>query len=324
MNSDFRMSVIIPTFNRAESLRDTLLGLKRQDIEKAHFRFEVIVVDNNSTDHTNNVLKEVQKDFGHPLQYVFEPNQGISYARNSGIRQAQGEYIAFLDDDTIPEAGWLSSLCNCFEGENADVIGGKIELLWLSDQPAWLSKRLMTPLVSSDYGEKRFQVRSNKKRFVGANFACRKALFDTVGFFKEELGRRGNSLIGGEDYEWFDRALAANARIFYEPGAKVLHKVWGEKITEDYILRWFHDIGRTHGHLMDWKWHHGITVLPFWCWRKALTASMKQEISEIFIKDKTRSLEAKTEKLFYEGLLEERLSHWQSRLLRKTLSCHFV
>ena len=324
MTHTLSISVVIPTYNRAESLRDTLLGLKQQDLRAGISRFEAIVVDNNSTDATKKVVEEMQKDFSHALHYVFEPGQGISYARNSGVRRAQGKYIAFLDDDVIPETNWLSSLWNCFKEEEADVIGGKIELLWLSEKPDWLSEKLMKPLISADYGEKRFQVDSKGKRFVGANFACRRDLFNRVGLFREELGRRGDSLIGGEDFEWFDRARRGNARIFYEPKAKVLHKVWGEKVTEEYILRWFLDIGRTHGHLMEWKWHHGITILPAWCWGKTCRALLHQTFSELFNGDKTRSLEAKTEKLFYQGLLEERSSHWRSKLFQKSLSCHFV
>ena len=318
------LSVVIPTYNRAESLKDTLLGLKKQNFNGDRSYFEVIVVDNNSSDHTKRVVEEMQKEFGGPLHYSFEPRQGISYARNSGIRQAKGEVVAFLDDDVIPEPDWLPSLRNCFREEGADMIGGKVELLWLSEKPSWLSKRLMTPLVFSDYGEKRFQVKDQRTRFVGANFACRRSLFDSIGFFREELGRRGKSLIGGEDFEWFDRLRNVQARIFYEPGSKVRHKVWGEKVTEDYLLRWFLDIGRTHGHLMDWRWHHGLTVLPLWCWKEATAAFLRYGFIGRFAEDKTRHLEAKTQSLFYRGILEERATHWQSKLFKKALSCHFV
>jgi glycosyltransferase involved in cell wall biosynthesis len=316
----FQISVIIPTYNRAESLKDTLQGLQRQNL----FQSEIIVVDNNSTDDTKKVVEEMQSPFGSPLRYVFEPKQGVAAARNTGVRFAQGKWVAFLDDDVIPEPGWLKSLLDCFQETNADLVGGKVDLLWLSERPSWLSKRLMTPLVSTDFGEKRFQVRPGQLRFVGANFACRRGLFDSAGLFREELGRRKNSLIGGEDYEWFDRAVKAKAKIFYEPGAKVFHKVWGEKVTEEYILRWFRDIGRTHGHLMDWKWHHGATILPIWCWGKIAFAAVRQTGSGFFDKDKTKKLEAETEHLFYQGILEERTTHWQSKLFHRRLSCHFV
>ncbi len=324
MSNDPKISVVVPTYNRSESLRDTLEGLKIQSLDGVGPDFEVIVVDNHSTDRTREVVEEIRKDFGKPLHYVFEGRQGVAYARNAGVRKAKGEIIAFSDDDVIPDPNWLQSLWGCFLEERADLVGGKIELLWLSEQPSWLSDRLMVPLIAIDHGPKRFQVQANGIRFVTANLACRRSLFNRLGPFREDLGRRGKTLIGGEDFEWFDRVMKAGSRIFYEPEAKVLHKVWGEKVAEDYILRWFLNIGRTHGHMMDWKWHHAMTLLPVWCWKETLNAFFRQWVAGPFLKDKTKALEAKTQELFYRGLVEERGSHWFSRLFRKPVSCHFI
>lgn len=317
------ISVVIPTYKRAESLQDTLSGLKTQHLNGEAVSFEVLVVDNNSKDKTKEVVEKMAEDFGRPLRYLFESVQGAAHARNCGIRQANGEIIAFLDDDVIPDSDWLSALWDCFEEEDVDLVGGKIDLLWLSEKPEWLSRKLMKPLIQSQNGEKRFRFHLGEAYLFGANFACRKTLFEKIGLFREELGRRGNSLIGGEDFEWFERAEKAGATLFYEPRAKVQHKVFGEKLTEDYIRRWFLDIGRTHGHLMEWKWHHGITVVPLWCLGKACVAAGRHRY---FTRgeDKSRRLEEETEKLFYQGILEERTFHWKARMLRRPLSCHFV
>ncbi len=321
MNPSVQVSVIVPSYNRSESLKDTLQGLGRQ---KTSLHYEIIVVDNNSTDGTKEVVREFQGNFKAPLYYLFESRQGISYARNAGMRKARGELIAFLDDDTLPSPEWLTSFWRCFQEEEADLVAGKVELLWFSERPEWLSEILMKPLVTLDYGEKRFQIHAKEKRILGANFAFRRSLADRVGFFREDLGRRGNSLIGGEDSEWFGRLIQEKAKVFYEPQAQVFHKVLGEKITEEYILRWFLDIGRTHGHLMDWKWHHGVTLLPLWCWKGTLYSRMRETVSDFSRQDKTQRLEAKTQGLFYQGILQERSAHWQNRVFRKSLSCHFI
>jgi len=103
------ISVIICTYNRSNSLADTLLCLTKQTYESENW--ELIVVDNNSNDNTKEIISELSKQLPN-LTYKFEPQQGLSYARNLGINSAKGEIIAFTDDDVLPEKDWLVQIQN--------------------------------------------------------------------------------------------------------------------------------------------------------------------------------------------------------------------
>src|SRR6266496_2856006 len=119
------VSVVIPTYNRAHSLRHTLEALREQRVPP-EITWEVIVVDNNSSDDTRAVVESLRPTFPAPLLYVFEPHQGTSRARNAGIDQAKGTAISFTDDDTLPASDWVTRADRALDRQGADVIGGRI------------------------------------------------------------------------------------------------------------------------------------------------------------------------------------------------------
>ncbi len=256
------VSVIVCTYNRAESLRDTLKSLMAQRVENVEY--EVIVVDNNSKDQT----KDVVTTFNGKVRYLFEYKQGLSYARNTGIKEAKGDVIAFTDDDVIVDSGWVEAIWKCFHETAALAVGGKIERLWHCERPDWLTEELTGPLIVQDLGPVRKKWDQKNRHMIGANMAFNRALFEKYGFFKEELGRRGDELIGGEDRELFRRLFEANIPIFYEPKAVVHHKIEKERLTKEYMRKWFWDVGKTLGHGVERKWYHILTVAPLWLWKK--------------------------------------------------------
>lgn len=127
-------SLIICTYNRAESLRDTLGALRALSVHPSR-QWEVIVVDNNSRDRTREVVEEVQREWP-LLRYEFESEQGLSHARNHGISCAQGEVILFTDDDVLPEPDWLEITLAGMEKYQADACGGYIAPIWETPPPA--------------------------------------------------------------------------------------------------------------------------------------------------------------------------------------------
>lgn len=260
------VSVVVCTYNRAESLRDTIQSLTNQKV--GNYTYEIIVVDNNSKDET----KQVAQSFNGKAKYLFEPKQGLSYARNTGIKASKGEVIAFTDDDVIADSEWIQSIWRCYQETRAAAIAGKIVRLWNCDRPVWLTDEISGPLIVQDLGPFRKRWDSESRHMVGANMAFHRSVFEKYGLFLEELGRRGDQLIGGEDREIFKRLFQDNAPIFYEPEAIVHHKVEKERLSKDYMKRWFSDIGKTLGHGFERKKSYVITIVPLWLWKKLISA----------------------------------------------------
>ena len=132
-------SIIVCTYNRAESLKDTLAALAKLDVLPTR-EWEVVIVDNNSRDHTRQVVEEMQRTWPR-LRYVFEPEQGLSHARNRGIAESNGEITLFTDDDVLPEPDWLETTLAGMTEYGADACGGYIAPIWETPPPAWLTER---------------------------------------------------------------------------------------------------------------------------------------------------------------------------------------
>src|SRR5580704_18928318 len=136
------ISVVICTRNRISYLRSAVNSVILQASNSP--LAEVIVVDNGSTDSTADFVRSLCPTFPN-VKYIFEPSLGLSHARNSGLRAAQGQYIAFLDDDAVAEDGWLSQIPIAFETGGGDIacVGGKIEPIWGKPRPTWLHDDLL-------------------------------------------------------------------------------------------------------------------------------------------------------------------------------------
>jgi glycosyltransferase involved in cell wall biosynthesis len=230
-----KLSVIICTYNRANSLADTLLCLTKQSYETVNW--ELIVVDNNSNDNTKEIISEYSKKLPN-LTYKFEPQQGLSFARNSGINSAHGSIIAFTDDDVLPEDDWLIQIQNNMEKYNCDACGGYIAPKWEAPPPPWLTEIFYGFLaIKTDTNGPRQLSISDELPF-GANMAFRKSMFSEHGLFDTQKGRKGNTLAGGEDIEMFERIIHANCPVYYFPNIKVTHKVEAFRIKKNYFRRW--------------------------------------------------------------------------------------
>lgn len=303
------VSVIISTYNRADSLKDTLESLRHQQAN-GH-SFEVIVVDNNSKDHTREVVEHFANVNGCTMKYVFESKQGISYARNTGIREAKGELIAFTDDDVVVDRQWIAFIWDCHRETGALAIAGKIERLWNCERPEWLTEEISGPLIHQDLGIFRKRWDSKNRHMVGANMIFHRSVFEKHGFFCEELGRRGDQLVGGEDREFFQRLWEHQVSIFYEPEAVVAHKVERDRLTKEYMRRWFWEVGKTLGHGIERKASHILTIAPLWLWKDMTVATGR------WFKSRLHPLSSDAEQfasdiwvLHHAGILSERLIHW--------------
>ena len=237
------VSVVVATYNRCDVVRGAVESLMNQDSRGT--TYEVIVVDNNSTDATRRMLEELCGKYDN-LFYHFEPQQGVSYARNRGIAAARAPILAFTDDDIKPAPDWVATISEGFKRfPEADCIGGKVLPQTATDFPVWLTSKHWTPLALLDMGDEPIVLDVlNGPGLVAANLAVRAAVFKDVGLFQPEL-QRVKSFIGSlEDHEFEMRLGAAKKRLMYLPELIVYAQVLDERLSKAYHRRWY----RGHGH----------------------------------------------------------------------------
>jgi glycosyltransferase involved in cell wall biosynthesis len=203
----------------------------------------VIVVDNNSVDDTRTVVTSRTDVFPVPLRYLFEPRQGKSNALNSGLAATDAELILFTDDDVRVSEGWVEACCRpMLEDATIDYTGGPVLPIWERPCPAWLDQTrqdLWGTLAILDYGPQPFVFEERRRVPLGANMAVRRSLIDRIGGFDPELGRRGDSLLGQEQAEFFCRSREVGARGVYVPAMALQHHVPAKRLTRDYFRRWW-------------------------------------------------------------------------------------
>lgn len=229
-------SIIVCTYNRAESLRDTLRALRAQKTNPS-CEWEVVVIDNNSKDHTRNVVEEVQREWP-LLRYEFEQAQGLSHARNYGIAAAQGDILLFTDDDVLPEPDWMEVTLAGLEKYSADACGGYIAPIWEVPPPGWLTERFYGFLAVRTERSDDYDITSSSQAPFGANMAFRRDVFQKVGGFDTSRGRKGKVLASGEDSELFERILSVGLKAVFLGQSRVHHKVESFRLSKHYFRRW--------------------------------------------------------------------------------------
>jgi cellulose synthase/poly-beta-1,6-N-acetylglucosamine synthase-like glycosyltransferase len=236
------ISVIVCTYNRSKTLNKMINSfLCQRNLDPLAYEF--LVVDNNSTDDTRDVVNSYITCGN--LRYLFIGRQGLSFARNYGVQESKGDIIAFLDDDVIVEADWLTALQSCYEKTNAHFVGGRTYLVFECPPPEWFGPEFISGLTV-DFGMDR-KFLSNCDKLFGVNLSMRKSIVQRAGGFDVSLGRRGSELLCGEETDLTRRCLSflPNPIIVYEPKAAVGHVVSSDRITWDYFLRHATGLGRS-------------------------------------------------------------------------------
>jgi glycosyltransferase involved in cell wall biosynthesis len=242
------LSVIICTCNRSASLKRTLGSITKSFIPE-NLDWELVIVDNNSKDNTEEVVKSFQDHSSFRILSVKEERQGLSFARNRGICESKGRLIAFTDDDVVVEPGWIGAVVKTFREYDVQCIGGKILPVWEKPVPAWLSEELYGCLALLDYGN--VPLFLNKPLIWGANFAVRAAAFETYGLFSTDRGRRPDKLYSGEESYFMCNLLEGGESILYMPNAIVHHCISEKRMRKMYFRRWRFHYGELHGLLLD-------------------------------------------------------------------------
>ena len=215
----------------------TLGSVVRQSLDAGGW--ECVVVDNNSSDDTQKLFAAFAA--AHPgfnLRIVRETAQGLSHARNRGIAESVGEYIAIIDDDEEVNDGFARAYVDFFDSHpDAAAGGGKITPLYEFEPPKWLSPIAERPIAGTlDMGSDIVPFRSERYP-GGGNMALRRSAIEEYGAFNPELGRTGKKLLAGEEKDLFSRLRAGGGKIYYVPGAQILHIIPSSRLTREYFAR---------------------------------------------------------------------------------------
>jgi glycosyltransferase involved in cell wall biosynthesis len=239
------LTVILCTYNRCQNLARAMESIAVSILPDT-IEWEVLVVDNNSSDQTAQVVRNFCSRNPSRFRYLLEPRQGKSYALNAGIREARGDVLAFVDDDVTVESKWLHNLTSPLHNHQWAGCGGRILPEPGFVPPRWLALNGPCNLVGAlcayfDLGKVPGELKTPP---FGANMAFRREMFAKYGDFRTDLGIFAQEKIGFEDTEFGRRLLAGGERLWYAPTAVVYHEVPDYRVRKEFLLAWWFDFGR--------------------------------------------------------------------------------
>jgi len=257
----FDISVILCTYNRCEILKKSVVSILSQDCPQV--RYELIIADNNSSDQTRQECESLIAKSPIPIRYIFEPQQGVSYARNAAIAQAKAPILAFFDDDVCVSPKWIATIKRFFE-EHPEIegVGGQVLPRWTAEPPPWLTPAHWAPLALQDYGEQPIHIHKEKALcLVSANLALRSRVFDCIGLFSPALQRVKNSIGSMEDHELHLRLWESGFQEMYFPEIVVTTDIPAERLTKAYHRKWHKGHGHFYALLREPEFERSITRL---------------------------------------------------------------
>lgn len=240
------ISAIICTHNRDAYLGAAIDSLLAQDFADS---FEVVVVDNGSSDNTRAV---VEQRLDNPrLKYIYEPVIGLSVARNTGAKESSGEILAYLDDDALASPTWLQVLYFAFKNNvKLAIAGGKVTLIWPAgvEPPRWITPNLAANLGAYDLGEGTVFIQQPGLTPRGLNYAIRRSFLESIGGFDPNLGRVGKNLLSNEELQMTELALNNGWQVAYISDALAAHNVAPERIKRSWFLNrgWWQGISECY------------------------------------------------------------------------------
>lgn len=236
MQTQPRITVAICTYNRADYLHDTLQGLSAQSADSG--QFEILVINNNSKDHTKRVCDDfIKMHNALNVRVVEEHEQGLSRARNRAARECSAPVILYIDDDVfLPKTFIETAITYSDSCSEPFCAGGCIDVAFEGEsrQPAWIPNELMPMFgLHKPFEKEREYPESNFPR--GGNMVIHQSVFEKAGYFKTDLGRTGTQLLGGEEKAFFDTARRKGIPLCYWPDLKLTHRIGRDRLGKRYI-----------------------------------------------------------------------------------------
>ncbi len=237
-----RFSVILCTYNRCRLVLAALASLREQTLP--YGQFEVIVVDNGSSDGTLEAVQDyvsagMQEEKGiedvWQVQCLSELQNGLAYARKTGLLVANGEVAVFLHDDALADPHWLEHLLTAYEETGADAIGGRVEIDWEVARPHWLSEELLETLGYFAPSRVRMQLEGSTS-FNSCNFSVKIEALRAIGYFSPLLSKSPNTPLSAEMDDLCRRLRDAGYMLWYEPEAMVVHRAPAVRLTRPFFV----------------------------------------------------------------------------------------
>jgi glucosyl-dolichyl phosphate glucuronosyltransferase len=228
-----KITVVICTYNRANLLESALQSLAKQTIDRS--QYEVLVVNNNSTDSTQNVA-ESYANLNNNFRVVFETEQGLSHARNRGWKEARGEYVAYIDDDAKATPDWCERILRAFQTVSPlpVAVGGEIHPLYESPPPVWFKDDFEIRTWGKEAGF--LEQPRAMYGFSGSNMAFPKTVLEQFGGFSVDFGMAGKRMRLGEETELFFRINEKYPRLWYDPAIRVNHWTPTRNMQASYLF----------------------------------------------------------------------------------------
>lgn len=251
-------SVIMCTYNRDKYIYNVLKSIADNKISKD--KYEIVLVNNNSNDNTEAECNRFTADYPDvKFRYFIERNQGLSYARNRGIQESNGDLLVYVDDDALINDEYLQTYISFFDQHpEIDAAGGPILPKYETEEPSWMSTFTRQLITGKLYLGDNIREFPSQSFPGGGNAAYRKSVFDKVGLFNVELGRKGDSLIGAEEKDIFDKMTTLGMRFFYLPNAILYHLIPEKKLTKEYFDKLTYSIGKSERirtkNISTWKY----------------------------------------------------------------------
>lgn len=228
------VTAVICTRNRADFLEKCIISLQQQTAQDEDY--EILVVDNGSTDDTADVVQRFLSSS--MVRYLYEPVAGLSRARNTGWKNAKGLYVGYIDDDAVVSESWIASVLWVFTtiSPRPNWVGGPIGLEWEEPRPGWIDEELSVPLGYLNWGTEPRRL-TTQERLGGGNSIYPREGLEAIGGFDERLGRGKNGLLSGEETQLQKRVEARGGFLYYHPGITIHHWVGRERLQPTWFYR---------------------------------------------------------------------------------------
>ncbi len=241
-----KLDVVVPTYNRSGLLLSAISSLLEAPIPPG-LDVTVFVIDNNSKDDTEEVVRKIEAESAGRVRYIKETRQGLSYARNAGIAAGSGDVIAFIDDDEEIDAQWYTVIAREFADPATQFIGGPYLANCQTPMPSWLPPGYNGVIGVIEPKPRSIMNASFPGNLQGGNAVFRRAVFDQVGPFDSRLGRSAKGLLSEEDAELYRRLISAKILGFHVPDLIIYHYIPASRLTRSYYRSWCYWRGVSHG-----------------------------------------------------------------------------
>jgi glycosyltransferase involved in cell wall biosynthesis len=274
------ISAVICTHNRARYLGGAIESLLDQDLDAD--AYEIVVVDNRSTDTT----PEVVRGYGGRVRYIHEPNLGLAHARNTGWRTARGRWVALLDDDAIAHPTWLRAIVEVFKTVRPEpgCVGGPVNAIWEAPRPRWLSDELLTSLAIIRWTDAAHAISDLSREWLaGVNLAVPRVVLEEVGGFVAGLGRSGTRLLSSEDVFLQRQIMATGRAAWYEPRVNVAHRIAAERLRPQWFRQRYYAQGLSDAKMQLIQGHLGTRARARAAVREAISLLRRpSEVAALF------------------------------------------